>query len=275
MSSVAHKAGSVEPTTGPRAKIVASVALPSEHGGWAFLIEPLALGLLVAPSRAGFLLAFAAVCGFLAHQPLKIAVKDRLAARRAPRSVLAERFAAVYVGGAVVGLAAAAPFLTRDVLYALAAALPFAAIQFAYDARNRSRQAAAEISGALALATLAPAISLLGNAGYAVAIGMWIVLAARAVPSILYVRARLKIEHNKPVRVAPSWMAHVAALLVIVVATALSLVPWLVVPAFVTLFVRSVVGLSRFRTPRRAAIVGVQEILCGVLTVTLAVVGFR
>jgi hypothetical protein len=29
------------------------VALPAEHGGWGLLLEPIALGLAVAPSLAG------------------------------------------------------------------------------------------------------------------------------------------------------------------------------------------------------------------------------
>ncbi|MCU0465293.1 MAG: YwiC-like family protein [Anaerolineae bacterium] len=73
---------------------VNSVALPSEHGGWSFLLEPLVLGLLVAGSPMGWVLAGAALCAFLAHQPLKIVLKDRLKGRRPPRTVLAERFLA-------------------------------------------------------------------------------------------------------------------------------------------------------------------------------------
>ena len=34
-----------------------TIVLPAEHGGWGLLFEPIALGLLVAPSIAGFYLA--------------------------------------------------------------------------------------------------------------------------------------------------------------------------------------------------------------------------
>ena len=64
-----------------RASLVRSVALPSEHGGWSFLLEPIALGLAVAPSLAGLLLGVAVTGAFLTHQPLKTAVKDWRAGR--------------------------------------------------------------------------------------------------------------------------------------------------------------------------------------------------
>jgi hypothetical protein len=55
-----------------------SIALPTEHGGWSFLAEPIVLGLLVAPTWKGFVLGLAIVSLFLLHQPLKIAMKDNL-----------------------------------------------------------------------------------------------------------------------------------------------------------------------------------------------------
>ena len=40
------------------------LTLPNEHGSWSLALEPLALGLLVAPSAAGAALGLAAACGF-------------------------------------------------------------------------------------------------------------------------------------------------------------------------------------------------------------------
>ncbi len=62
-----------------------SVALPVEHGGWGLLLEPIALGLLVAPSLAGFCLSVAAAGAFLARHPLKLVMADRQRRRRLPR----------------------------------------------------------------------------------------------------------------------------------------------------------------------------------------------
>jgi hypothetical protein len=41
------------------------VILPKEHGSWSLALEPIALGLLVAPSWAGGSLAVAVLAGFL------------------------------------------------------------------------------------------------------------------------------------------------------------------------------------------------------------------
>jgi hypothetical protein len=53
----------------PRLK---GVALPASYGSWSLVSEPILLGLLVAPSWAGFLLALAGFLTFLLDQPLKI-----------------------------------------------------------------------------------------------------------------------------------------------------------------------------------------------------------
>ena len=53
-----------------------TVAIPSEHGGWGLTLEPALLGLLVAWSGAGVCLALAALVGFLARTPLKLAMVD-------------------------------------------------------------------------------------------------------------------------------------------------------------------------------------------------------
>lgn len=53
---------------------VGTVFLPKEHGSWSLALEPLALGLLVAPSLAGGALAGAVLAGFFARRPLKAAL---------------------------------------------------------------------------------------------------------------------------------------------------------------------------------------------------------
>ena len=67
------------------------VLVPAEHGSWGFLAEPLVLGLAVAFSGAGLLLALAVVAAFLARQPLKLVWTDRRKGRRYPRTAAAER----------------------------------------------------------------------------------------------------------------------------------------------------------------------------------------
>ena len=55
---------------------------PKEHGSWSLALEPVALGLIAAPSLGGIALGMAVMAGFFARRPLKIAVGDRNPARR-------------------------------------------------------------------------------------------------------------------------------------------------------------------------------------------------
>jgi hypothetical protein len=49
-------------STVARSVALRPLALPSEHGGWGILLEPIAIGLLVAGSWSGVLVGAAAVC---------------------------------------------------------------------------------------------------------------------------------------------------------------------------------------------------------------------
>jgi hypothetical protein len=104
-------------------KVIRSVALPAEHGGWGFLIEPIILGLLVAFSGMGILLGLSAFGVFLIHQPLKIVIKDRMKGNRPPRTILAERFALGYGALAII------PF---GMLFFLVADKTFLLLPFSY-----------------------------------------------------------------------------------------------------------------------------------------------
>lgn len=259
---------------GPRV-VLRSVALPSEHGGWSFLLEPLLLGLLAAGSADGLLLALAALGAFLLHQPLKIALKDWRKGRRGPRARLAERFALAY------GLLAALPMLALLAgrggffLLPLLIAAPLAAVQVYYDARNKSRALPAELAGAAALGSSAAAVALLGSWTLPAALTLWLLAAARALPAVLYVRARLRLEHGRPGPHWPSLLAHVLALAVLALLAAAGAAPWLALLALLMLLGRAALGLSRWRRGRRAAVIGMQEVLFGLLTVLLFAAGLR
>src|SRR3954452_11843953 len=83
------------------------LALPTEHGGWGFLLEPIALGLAVMPSWGGALIAIAFVCGFLTRQPLRLALQDAVRGKSYPRTRWCWTFALSYAVAAFTALAAA------------------------------------------------------------------------------------------------------------------------------------------------------------------------
>jgi hypothetical protein len=78
--------------------------LPTEHGGWGFLFEPIVLGLAVAPSRGGFLVALAFIFGFLCRQPLRLGLQDALRGRAYPRTRWCWMFFAAYAACALASL---------------------------------------------------------------------------------------------------------------------------------------------------------------------------
>lgn len=257
-----------------QATLIKSVALPSEHGGWGFLIEPILLGLLVAATANGWLLALAAFSAFLIHQPFKVATKDRLKGRRPPRTVWAERFVVIYglLAAGLLGLVVLNS--DRRFIVPLLLALPFLLVQVYYDARNRSRDLLPELCGALALGSIAPAIALLGGWMLDEALPLWLLLGCRTIPAILYVRARLKVEHNKPFSPYPSLLAHSAALLIALVLALAAVTPWLAVVVCAVLLARAALGLSSYRTPRTAKQIGFMEMAYGLMTAALIALGY-
>ena len=74
-----------------------TVALPAEHGGWGFIVEPVLLGLLIAPSWSGLALAIASMAVFLMRQPLKVLTLDRRRGRQTARTRAARQFFLLYL----------------------------------------------------------------------------------------------------------------------------------------------------------------------------------
>ena len=257
-----------------RAVNIKSIALPSEHGGWGFLIEPILLGLLVAFTWQGVLLAVSAFGVFLIHQPLKIATKDRLKRRRPPRAVWAERFAIGYALLVIIPLVILFAIAPLTFLLPIALAVPFAATQLYYDTRNRSRYFIPEACGAVALAVVASAIALLNRWDLWLAMALWLILAFRAVTAILYVRARIRLKFKKPARIQVVWIAHSVALLGVVGLVVIRLVPIVTIVPFVILLGRSAMGLSKYRKSHPVKVIGFQELAYGLMTVIVIAFGY-
>ena len=251
-----------------------AVALPAEHGGWGLLVEPLAMGLLLAPSPGGAAIAVAAMAGFLLHHPLKLLLMD--ARRRAvyPRTGLALRIGGLYLAVAVGGLASAWTLSPRAFVLPLAAALPFAALQLAWEVMGRGRQLLPEILGAAALAATGPAVMLAAGSGPLPALMVWTILAARAGGSILYIRTRLRRDRGIGGSAVPALALHVWTAAAAGVLAALGHMPWAVFAAFAILLGRAGWGLSPWHRAVRPRTVGFQELAYGAATTALVVGGF-
>ena len=220
----------------------------------------IALGLLVAPSWSGALLAVAAIFGFLSRHPLKLALQDAVRGRSYPRTPWCYALAAIYLLAGAIALIAALAMSGAGILVPLALAAPLAIIQVAYDATHHSRELLPEITGATAMTSVAAAIAIAGGMQSSAAYGLAGILIARFVPAILYVRTLLGR--------LPAWIAltlHVAAL----AATALYAPPFAIV-AMIVLLIRAVWGVTH--EPPRAKTIGWREIAYGAVTVALVAI---
>ncbi len=251
------------------------IALPTEHGGWSIVLEPIILGLWIAPSWAGLLLGIAAFAAFLVRHPLELALRDHQRDKRYPRTIWAERFVIGYGGLALITAVLAFITTAHAFWQPIIIATPLALIQLSYDFKRRSRELVPEITGALALASVAPVLALADGWALDAAMAVWIILAARLIGTILYVRARLRLERGEDSAIAPAHLAHIVGLAAVSGLTVADLAPWLVIPALIILLARSFYGLSSFRGPApRAAIIGVQEVIFGIITVVLVALGY-
>lgn len=253
---------------------VRPVALPVEHGGWGLLFEPIVLGMLLAPSLTGLFISVTATGVFLARHPFKLAVGDWRRKRRSARTALAERFAIFYFVVATLALALAIKIGGVGFLLPLLYAAPFAIVQLFYDSLGRSRALIAELAGAIATGAVATAIAIAGNWPRPAAYGLWAILTARTVPTILYLRARLRLLHHKPASPRGVIIAHVLAILIVIGLARAAAVPLLAIGVLVILLLRAVIGFSRFDKRVTARKLGLRELRFGALTVFALVLGY-
>ena len=254
---------------------VRPVALPAEHGGWGLLLEPIALGLLLAPSLAGLFLSVAAVGAFLARHPLKLTVGDRRRNRRSGRTPIAERFAVLYSIIAALSLAIAIKAGGAAFLPPLMLAAPIAAIQLSYDLMGRGRALLAELAGSIATGAIATAIAISGGWPRAAAFALWVIYAARSVPAILYLRARLRLLHHKAASKSFVVVVHLAGIVIVILLARFGLAPQLVVAAMVGLLGRAVIGFARTGRKVTAKKLGLCELCFGVLTVLVVIISYH
>lgn len=256
-----------------RAVRLRPIAFPSEHGSWGLVAEPLALGLLLAPSLAGASMALGAFATFLARRPLKVALAN-WNGPDARRANIAVAFLLVYGVVAAAGFAAAVYLAGARALAPLLLGSPLVAVFLAYEFRNQSRAWQAELAGVVAFALIAAGIALAAGWPAAPAFALTGALAARAIPSVLYVRSRIRLDRGKPHDSALAVGAHVAALGLVLFLVGKGWLPWLALVPFAVLLARAATGLSARRRPMAVRTIGLTEMGYGILTVIAIVAGY-
>lgn len=244
------------------------LVLPTEHGGWGFLFEPLVLGLAIAPSSGGFLVAAAAIFAFLSRQPLKLAMQDALRGKSYPRTFWCRLFAGLYLGSAGVAIAGAIAVAGWTLAIPFAAVAPLAIVTLIADARNKSRSLAPEICGSIAMASTAAAIPIAAGRPNVAAFAAMALIVARGIPAIVYVRTLLKRAHGQTASSFSAIAAHAAA---VVAAYAIGSIVAAVTAA--ALLGRAAWGLARPVPPAKT--LGWREIAWGTASVIAFAVALR
>lgn len=254
----------------PRVSI-RSIALPTEHGGWGFTLEPILLGLLVAPSASAWELSAAALGIFLARRPVKILSTDLVRGRWLARSKIALIFALIYGGFALAG-AIGALFTTEGPFWIpVIVALPFALLALRADAHSKNRALIAELSGSIAMGATVAAIAIAGGWDLAPAFGLWLVLAARDVAAISLVRGQVRRVHDKPADATTIYLVQAVSILVVAIAAIAGIVPWLGVVAIGVVGLVAVVSLNRDPVP--AKVIGWTQMGVGLAVVLITAAG--
>ena len=198
-----------------------TVAIPSEHGGWGLTAEPVLLGLLLAFSWVGVGIGAAAMLAFLARTPLKLALVDRRRNRELERTVLARRIGVAEVV-AIAVLGAVALFVAGwSWLIPAAIALPLFGIELWYDIRSHGRRLVPELCGAVGMGAVASAIVIAGDGASALAAAAWLILAARSIGAIPFIRTQIVRLHRSG---SSTRSSDLFQLLALVVATAAAVV---------------------------------------------------
>jgi hypothetical protein len=247
-----------------------SVAVPSEHGGWGLTAEPVLLGLLVAFSWSGVAIGTATVLAFLVRTPLKLALVDRRRGRNLPRTRVAWRIAGAELAllVAAVGVAVAGAGWSWIVPFAVAA--PLFAIELSYDIRSRGRRLVPELCGAIGITAAAAAIVLAGGETVPLGVAAWIVLGARALASIPFVRTQVaRLRHDVSLRGADVFQAVAALAAVAAVAVDHRILAGAV--AVVLMAAAQAAALRRPVPPVK--VIGMRQMAIGLAVVAVTAVG--
>ncbi len=250
-----------------------SVALPVEHGSWGFLFEPLVAGIAVAPSLASIWIATLVVGAFLMRHPLKVILAGGKAKIGSPQTKLALKFLVIFAAVFCIGVIGSVFYARPESFVPFALVLPLAAYQIYCDATRSSRQLLAELIGSVAISSSIAVIALAAFWETPKAYTLWLIMIGRLIPSILYVRNRLKLEKGKVYsRIIPI-TAHIVAFAMVSALAVYGVGSYLPAVMFAVLLARSMVGLSTYRKKVKAMKIGIWEVIYGALTAVSIIVG--
>lgn len=242
-----------------------TVFLPKEHGSWSLAFEPLAVGLLLAPSAAGAALFAAAAVGFFARRPFKAVFGAQSTANRRAA------FKAVGLFSALAVVAGLELFVLGNfiALWPLLLVVPFGLLFAWFDAQGEGRAAAAEVAGSAAFAMLPAGFATLAGWSAVAALSLAALALVRSVPTVLTIRTFLRQRKGEG---ASSLLPIVSAALgvgLLLQLAASGYLPWLAIVGAEILLLRTLWLAGPWRPAWSARRAGMFEGVLGVIYVGL------
>ncbi len=248
-----------------------AVALPKEHGAWGYVLEPFVLVLLIAFTKAGLLLLLAAFLFFLAHRPVSLVARARNNSEWIPMAFWAM---VVYIASGLAILIYIFPVLSSGavILYGTGLLIMLGYLVFDIYKKKRSLLAEQFVSVALAFMALAgPAQAGWSNQQLA---ALFFLLLTRPMPTTFYIYTRLRIEKGLEYSKKMVYFSQVLALIYVMLAAGLGLIPFSPLLAVLILFRRAVKGISTKRKRVSVKKIGMMEFGYGVVFVVITATGY-
>ncbi|TWU51837.1 YwiC-like family protein [Rubripirellula reticaptiva] len=181
---------------------------PKEHGAYAILGIPIVTSLLIAGATVvGVCVAAASIAGFMAHEPLVVALGHR--GSRAQRTTPAARKRTLLLVGMMIFCGSTAMALgTNDVRLSLVACLLMAVVSFIIAIAGCHRTAVGQLWGVVGLSVPCVPILLAGPTSPALAIQLWAMWLIGFTSTTMAVRSVIAAQKRSP-RVT-HWIAILA-----------------------------------------------------------------
>jgi hypothetical protein len=255
----------------PRPAVAATVFLPKEHGSWSLALEPLALGLLLAPSGAGAALLAAALAGFFARRPFKAAIAAQASERRREaRGALAILVTLAVVGGLETWVLGDPWSLWPGLL-----AVPFGVLFIYFDAQGEGRAAAAEVAGSAAFAVLPSVFATLAGWSAGAALALAALSLVRSVPAVLTIRTFLRQRKGETASAAIPLLAAILGLVLVAALALMRWLSWAAAGAALLLLARTAWLTGPWRPVWSARQAGMTEAILGVVYLVLVATAGR
>jgi hypothetical protein len=207
----------------------------------------------------------------MARTPLKIVLVDHRRHHVRDRTKIASRVLATEVV-LLTGLVAAAIAVAHAAfLWPIAIAAPLVVVELWFDMRSRSRRLIPELAGAVGISAVAAMITLADGADARLAVGLWLLLGARVLTAIPYVRAQIARLHHRPLRARTLTAADATSIVVAGCAVALDAV--LGLGALAVIAVIAAQRVAARRPMPTAKVLGLRQMGLGSAVVAATAVG--